>query len=118
VTAMRATMLEVLQVDFVRTARAKGLSEAVVNLKHARRNALIPVTTLAGFTITGLLSGSVLTEALFAYPGIGGWGAKAAVQLDFAGVLGFALFTAVVVVLGNLAVDVMYAVIDPRVRFD
>jgi ABC-type dipeptide/oligopeptide/nickel transport system permease component len=118
VTAMRATMLDVLQVDFVRTARAKGLSEAVVNLKHARRNALIPVTTLAGFTITGLLSGSVLTEALFAYPGIGGWGAKAAVQLDFAGVLGFALFTAVVVVLGNLAVDVMYAVIDPRVRFD
>jgi ABC-type dipeptide/oligopeptide/nickel transport system permease component len=116
--AMRSSLLEVLDADYVRTARAKGLPERVVHLKHARRNALLTVATLAGFTLTGLLTGTVLTEAIFAYPGIGGWGARAAQQLDFAGVLGFALFTAVVVILGNLIVDVLYAVIDPRVRFE
>lgn len=115
---MRSSLIEVLSQDYVRTARSKGLSERAVNIKHARRNALLPVTTLAGFTVVGLLNGVIITETIFAYPGIGSWGAQAATILDFPGVMGFAMFTAFVVVVANLVVDVMYGVIDPRVRFD
>ncbi len=115
---MRSSLLEVLQQDYVRTARAKGLPERVVNLKHARRNALLSVATIAGLTVAGLLTGAIITETIFAYPGIGSWGAQAAVQLDYPGVLGFAIFTAFLVVLANLVVDLLYGFIDPRVRFD
>ena len=116
--AMRASMLEVLSQDYVRTARAKGLPEKAVNHKHARRNALITVVTLAGVTISGLLQGAILVEAIFAFPGIGSWGARAAAMLDFPGVLGFALVAAILTVLANTAVDILYALIDPRVRFE
>ncbi len=118
IQAMRANMLEVLRSDYVRTARAKGLPESVVNLKHARRNALLPIVTLAGFTVQNLLTGAVITETIFSYPGIGSWGAQAAVSLDYPGVLGFAVFIALITVLSNMVADIMYGFVDPRVRFD
>ena len=117
VRVMRSSLLDTLSQDYVRTARAKGLSEKVVNHKHARRNALIPVLTLSGFTLVGLLNGSVIVEVIFALPGVGKWLADAAVQLDYAAVLGGAVFVGVIVVLGNLVVDVLYAVVDPRIRY-
>jgi ABC-type dipeptide/oligopeptide/nickel transport system permease component len=115
---MRGSMIEMLSSDFVRTARAKGLSSQSVHLKHARRPALISVITLGGFLLSNLLTGSVLTETIFAYPGIGRWGAQAASTLDYAGILGFALFTATFVLFGNLLADILYALVDPRVRFE
>ncbi len=116
VRVMRSSMLEVLNQDYVRTARAKGLSDAVVNTKHARKNALIPVITLSSLTIVGLLGGVVITETIFNFPGIGRWGAFAAQQLDIPGVTGFTMFVAALTVLGNLASDIMYAYFDPRIR--
>ena len=117
VRVMRSSLLDTLTQDYVRTARAKGLSERVVNHKHARRNALIPVLTLSGFTLVGLLNGTVIIETIFALPGVGKWLADAAVQLDYAAVLGGAVFIGVIVVIGNLIVDILYAVVDPRIRY-
>jgi ABC-type dipeptide/oligopeptide/nickel transport system permease component len=115
---MRSSLLDILSQDYVRTARAKGLEERVVNNKHARRNALIPVITLSGFVLIGLINGVVITETIFNYPGLGQWAAQAAVNLDYAAVLGFAVFTAVAVVFANLLVDVLYGIVDPRIRYD
>jgi peptide/nickel transport system permease protein len=112
----RSSMLETLGQEYVVTARAKGLRESVVVNRHARPNALIPVATLAGFTVIQLLNGVVITETVFNYPGIGAAAAAAASQLDVVTVLGFALFNGAILVVTNLGVDVMYAVIDPRVR--
>lgn len=117
VRVMRSSLLDTLTQDYVRTARAKGLSERTVNLKHARRNALIPILTLSGFTLIGLLNGSVIVETIFALPGVGKWLSDAAVQLDYAAVLGGAVFVGFLVVLGNLVVDILYAVVDPRIRY-
>ena len=114
----RSSMLETLQQDYITTARSKGLRERVVVQKHARRNAMIPVATLAGTTVALLLNGVVITETVFNYPGLGRFAAKAALQLDVAAVLGVAIFNGIVMVLANLVVDVMYAVIDPRVRLE
>ncbi|ANE42646.1 ABC transporter permease [Deinococcus puniceus] len=118
VKVMRNNMLEALTSDYVRTARAKGLSDRVVNGKHARRNALLSIITLAGFLIIGLLGGSLITETIFAYPGVGQWVVQAALQTDLAAVLGFAMMSAVVVVVVSTIVDILYGVVDPRVRFD
>lgn len=115
---MRSSLLDALGQDYVRTARSKGLSEAVVNHKHARRNALIPVLTLSGFTLIGLLNGLVITETIFNYPGMGSFIATAATQLDYPSVLGGAVFTSVIVVLANLVVDILYGLVDPRIRYD
>ncbi len=112
----RSSMLETLRTDYVRTARAKGLAQRVVVDKHARRNALIPVITLASLLFVGLLSGVVITETVFNYPGIGRWGVNASQQLDFPAVTGFALIFAGLLVLGNLCADVLYAFVDPRIR--
>ncbi len=113
----RSSMLETLRTDYVRTARAKGLPQRDVVDKHARRNALIPVVTLASFLLfVNLLAGVVITETVFNWPGIGRWGVGASQQLDIAGVTGFALLLAALVVIGNLMSDVLYAVIDPRIR--
>ncbi|HEX7022810.1 MAG TPA: ABC transporter permease [Trueperaceae bacterium] len=114
---MRSSLLDALSQDYVRTARSKGLPDNIVNTKHARRNALIPVLTLAGFSLVGLLNGTIVTETIFAYPGIGRWLADAAVQLDYAAVMGGAVFVSALVVIGNLIVDVLYGVIDPRIRY-
>src|SRR3990170_2757931 len=110
------SVLETLRQDYVRTARAKGLEEPKVINKHARKNAMIPVITLSALLFVGLLNGVVITETIYNYPGIGRWGAGAALQLDAAAVAGFALFSALLLVLGNLTADVLYAWIDPRIR--
>ncbi len=118
IRVLRNNMLEILNSDFVRTARAKGLAEKVVNNKHARRNALMPVITLLGYMFAGLLTGAVITETIFAYPGIGQWFIQSSFQLDLAGVLGFALLSALIVVIASTLIDILYGLIDPRVRFD
>lgn len=112
----RSSMLESLRQDYVTTARAKGLSERAVINRHARPNAMIPVVTVSGFTIIILLNGVVITETIYNYPGIGSIVAQAAVQLDVLTVLGFTLFNGVILLIANLVVDVLYAVVDPRVR--
>jgi peptide/nickel transport system permease protein len=116
VRVMRSSMLEVLGKGYIVTARAKGLAKREVINKHARRNALIPVVTLSGLLVAGMLTGVIITETVFAFPGIGSYAAQAALQLDMPGVLGFALFSGIVFVLANLLVDILYAYIDPRIR--
>jgi ABC-type dipeptide/oligopeptide/nickel transport system permease component len=116
VRMMRSSMLEVLGAEYVRTARSKGLPESVVIKKHARRNALIPTTTVIGLSFGGLLGGAVLTETVFSWNGLGQWAAAAATGLDTGGIMGFTLLTAVIFVLANLIVDIVYAFLDPRVR--
>jgi len=112
----RSSMLEALDQDYVRTARAKGLSEYIVINKHARRNALIPATTIAGLMFIGILGGVVIVEDVFNYPGVGSLIAQASEQLDYATVVGLSLLFGLITVIGNLVVDVAYALIDPRVR--
>ncbi len=112
----RSSMLETLRQDYVVTARAKGVKENDVVNKHARPNALIPVATLGGLLIAGLLGGVVITETIFEYPGIGSAAGAAAANLDVITVLAFTLMTAGILVLANLIVDVLYAILDPRVR--
>lgn len=116
VRVTRSSMLETLRQDYVRTARAKGLNDGVVVNKHARKNAMIPVVTMSALLFVGLLNGVAITETVFGYPGIGLWGVNAAIQLDAAAVAGFALFNALLLVMGNLAADILYALIDPRIR--
>jgi ABC-type dipeptide/oligopeptide/nickel transport system permease component len=113
---MRSSMLESLGKGYILTARAKGLRERVVINKHARRNALIPVLTVSGYLFAGLAGGAVLTETIFNFKGIGWWAWQSAFRLDISSVLGFALFSAVLFVLINLIVDVLYTRVDPRVR--
>ncbi len=112
----RSTMLEVLGQDFVRTARAKGLSEKAVVLKHALRNAAIPIVTVVGANLGGLLVGAVLTETVFSLPGLGREVVTAIFQRDRELIAGGVLFMSVVFVLVNLLVDLTYAWFDPRVR--
>ena len=113
---MRSSMLESLGKGYVLTARAKGLPERVVVNKHARRNALIPVITISGYLFAALANGVVITETIFIYKGIGWWAWQAALNLDIPAILGFALFNAVLFVLVNLVVDILYTRVDPRVR--
>ncbi|PSJ54193.1 ABC transporter permease [Kumtagia ephedrae] len=112
----RSAMAEVLNEDYVRTARAKGLSEFRVVVVHALRNALIPVTTVVGLTMGGLLAGAILTETVFAWPGIGTWIVKAILSRDYQVIQGGILLIALVLILVNFAVDVLYGVLDPRIR--
>ena len=112
----RSSMLEVLKKDYIRTARAKGLSENVVINKHARKNALIPVVTVAGGMLVSLLAGVVIVESVFNRPGLGRFTANAATQLDYFSILGSALVFSIILVLVNLIVDISYAFIDPRIR--
>ena len=114
----RSSMLEALRSDYVTTARAKGLRESVVVNKHVKPNALIPVATIGGILVVGLMSGVVITETVFNYRGLGWWYATAALQLDVISVLGFTLFYGVLMVFMNLFVDVMYAYLDPRVGLE
>jgi peptide/nickel transport system permease protein len=116
VRVTRGSMLETLRQEYVVTARAKGLPERDVIYKHARPNAMLPVVTLAGFQVVGLLAGVIITETVFDYPGIGSAAAQASAQLDVITVLGFAMFNGLILIVSNLVVDVLYAVVDPRVR--
>ena len=112
----RSSMLEELGKDYIRTARAKGLPERVIIRKHALANALIPVVTLSSLLFIGLLGGVVITETVFDFPGIGRWGVQAAQQLDVPGVLGSTMLAAFLFVMANLISDMLYAVVDPRIR--
>jgi ABC-type dipeptide/oligopeptide/nickel transport system permease component len=111
-------MLETLRQEYVTVARAKGLPEKEVINKHAKRNALIPVATIGGLTIIGFLNGVVITETVFNYRGLGYWTADAALHLDIITVLGLSLFHGVLLIIGNLIVDLIYVAIDPRVRLE
>jgi peptide/nickel transport system permease protein len=114
----RTSMLEEIRQDFVRTARAKGLSEPVVIFKHTLRNALIPVITLVGLYLPFLFSGTVFIESVFAWPGMGKLVVDAIFQRDYPIIMGGSLVFAMMVVVGNLVADVLYAVVDPRIRYD
>ena len=114
----RTSMLEVIRQDFVRTARAKGLSEPVVILRHALRNALLPVITLLGIYLPFLFSGTVFIESVFAWPGMGKLVVDAILGRDYPVIMGGTLVFAMMVVVGNLVADVLYAVVDPRIRYD
>ncbi len=112
----RASMLEVLQSDYIRTARAKGLAEKVVVYKHALRNAVIPVVTIAGLQFGALLSGALLVETVFNWPGLGRLAFDSILRRDTPVLLGVLLMAAVMVVVANLLTDLLYRVIDPRIR--
>jgi peptide/nickel transport system permease protein len=112
----RSSMLEEMRQDYVRTARSKGLRERTVVNRHIRRNALIPVVTIAGATLAGLMNGAVVTETIFNYPGLGEMAAAAAISLDVLTMLGFALFNGIMFIAAYLIVDILYVVIDPRIR--
>jgi peptide/nickel transport system permease protein len=114
----RGSMLEVIRQDYIRTARSKGLSEVRVILKHALRNALIPVVTLFGLYLPFLLSGTVLIETVFAWPGMGRLVVNAIFQRDYPVVMASTLVFALMVVVGNLIADLLYALVDPRIRYD
>lgn len=116
VRVTRTSMLDVLNQEYVRTARAKGLKEKVVINTHALRNALIPIATLGGLAFVGLLNGVIITETVYNFRGMGWFAANAALRLDVISVLGISLFTALLLVLANLVVDLMYGFLDPRVR--
>ncbi len=112
----RSALLEVLGMDYIRTARGKGLRERTVILVHALRNALIPTLTVLGLAFAGLMSGAIMTETIFAWPGIGRYAVEAATNLDYPAVLGTTLLIAVIYIFVNLIVDLLYGVIDPRIR--
>jgi peptide/nickel transport system permease protein len=113
---MRGSMLEVIHQDYIRTARAKGLSERTVIFKHALRNALIPIVTLLGLYLPFLLSGTVLIETIFAWPGMGRLIIDGIFQRDYPLVMATSFVVASMVVLGSLVADVLYAIVDPRIR--
>lgn len=113
----RSSMLEVLRQDYIRTAHAKGLRPRAVVLRHALRNALIPTTTATGLMIGGLLSGAVLTETIFAWPGIGRYAVNAIFYMDRPAVMGVTLLIGVVYSLVNLTVDILVAFLDPRIEY-
>jgi peptide/nickel transport system permease protein len=114
---MRSSMLEVLGQEFVLTARAKGMAQPRVILTHALRNAVIPLVTLLGAELPGLVSGGLVVEVVFSWPGIGYLAYQRALAFDYTMVLGTTTFAALLVVFGNLLADVLYGVIDPRIRY-
>ena len=114
---VRSSMLEVMQQDYLRTAKAKGLSEGRILRCHVLKNGLIPSVTMFGLSYGSLLGGTVLVETIFSYPGIGLYAYKAASTLDFPAIMGTTLFIAAVNVIMNFIVDIVYALIDPRIRY-
>jgi peptide/nickel transport system permease protein len=114
----RTNMLEVINSDYIRTARAKGLSEKTVIYKHAFRNTLIPIVTMAGGMLPGLFSGAIITEGIFAIDGIGYTALRALNSGDVPFLMGFNLFLSVLTLVGILISDILYAVVDPRIRYN
>lgn len=114
---MRSSLLEVIREDYVRTARAKGLSERVVIYKHAMRNALIPIVTISGNLIPGLFSGSVIIEQIFNWPGIGLLGFRAVLQRDYPVIMAFLTLSSILTLISFLVVDILYVWVDPRIRY-
>jgi peptide/nickel transport system permease protein len=114
----RASMLEVLHSDYIRTARAKGLSERSVTMKHALRNALIPVVTIAALNFGAVLGGAVITETIFAWPGMGKFFIDSLVRGEIYTLMAWLMVTAVAVIVMNLVADIVYGWLDPRIRYD
>lgn len=114
----RSSMLDTLRQDYITTARSKGLPERKVISRHAVPNGLIPVITIGGLTLIGLFNGVVITETIFNIPGIGSFLADAAIALDVVSVLGMTMFSSMILIVGNLFVDVLYGVVDPRIRLN
>ena len=114
----RASMLDVIRQDYIRTARAKGLAERVVLVRHILRNAMIPVVTIAGPELAALVTGSFIIESLFSIPGIGRLFVQGVFQRDYGLIMGTVLFYAFAIAIINLAVDILYGMIDPRIRYD
>ncbi len=114
---MRSSMLEVMREDYITLARSKGLTERVVIYKHALRNAMIPTVTVIGLAFGGLMTGAVLTETIFSWPGLGRWAVRAILNSDIAAINGFTLLVALIFVTANLIVDLVYGILDPRIRF-
>ena len=112
----RSSMLEVLRLDYIKTAKAKGLPDKVVIYRHALRNALIPTLTVSGLAFAGLLGGAVLTETIFAWPGMGRYAYHAISTLDFPAIMGVTFLMAIIFVIANLVVDIIYAYLDPRIK--
>ena len=115
---MRASMLDVINSDYVRTARAKGVSERKVVMRHVFRNALIPITTFAALNIGGLLGGAIVTETIFSLDGMGAYFLNKLGQGDTYAVMAYLLITAVIVIVFNLIADIAYGVLDPRIRYE
>jgi peptide/nickel transport system permease protein len=113
----RSSMLEVLSQDYIRTARAKGMSERRVVYLHGLRNALIPLVTLIGLELPGLVSGGLVVEVVFSWPGLGRLAFERALQYDYSTVMGVVFFATLLVVAGNLLADILYAILDPRIRY-
>jgi len=113
----RSSMLEVLRQDYMRTARAKGLRERVVILKHGLRNALIPLITILALTIPNLFGGAIITETIFSWPGMGRMFIDAISNVDWPVVQGLLVISAFLVVFSNLAADILYAIVDPRIQY-
>ena len=109
-------MLDVLGEDYVRTARSKGLSESTVVLKHALRNALVPIVTVVGLTVALMIGGAVVTETVFGLPGVGNLVVSAVLRRDYPVIQGALLVVAAIYVLINFSIDLLYAVVDPRVK--
>ena len=114
---VRSAMLEVLRQDYIRTARSKGLEDTVVLLRHAAKNAMIPVLTVAGALVGALLGGSIILENIMALPGLGQYTFRAVTQSDYNVVMTMVTYSAIVIVLAHLTVDLLYAVVDPRIRY-
>jgi len=114
----RAAMLEVLNQDFIKVARAKGLPERVVIFKHALRNALIPIVTILGLSLPDLFGGAFIIETVFAWPGMGRLGVQSIFQRNYPDIMGIVMLSAVLIIIGNLLADIGYAAVDPRIRYE
>jgi peptide/nickel transport system permease protein len=114
----RSSLLEIMKNDFVRTARAKGLKESAVVVSHALKNAMLPVVTMMAIQVASLLSGAVITESVFGIPGIGRLAVNAIQTRDMPLLQGTVVFTTILIIAGNLVADILYSVIDPRIRVE
>jgi peptide/nickel transport system permease protein len=112
----RSSMLEVIRQDYIRTARAKGIKESDVIVNHALRNALMPVVTILGLSVPGLIGGAVIFETIFAIPGMGQLFYNSAMARDYPTIMGILVIGAVLTLIGNLIADISYALVDPRIR--
>jgi peptide/nickel transport system permease protein len=113
---VRSSMIEALSQDYIRTARSKGLAERTVVYRHALRNAVLPLVTLLGLEVPALIGGGAVIEIVFSWPGIGRLAVDRALRSDYTTVMGLTTFTAVLVIIGNLLADLLYAIFDPRIR--
>ncbi len=116
VRVLRSSMLDVMRSNYVRTARAKGLTENTVFFKHGLRNAMISVVTLSSLIVTWLITGTIFVESIFSYPGMGQYVYQALLVQDYAGILGTTIVFAIIIILSNLVADILYVVVDPQIR--